>query len=1007
MEFWKTILTKREYEIERTVACKQTDGTEAHTTFKVVTDHHEAFIICHNMGHCFTIGDMEPVDGKKAMIQRTITVVARAEADNPSSDSQFRSGLNQPETAAMVEDFRLFTSLVGFVRLSIMNMDWLQPDLSFAKMVFKEADDMLEKEHNQPRPEPRKQQKREENLITMCCIEAVARVYLWKQTAVAYNAGKPDENARGKPFKIEDLWDVIRTLRPTREMIVCAWSHSLEYSIGTSSYGVNTFTAACEKVGLHLDHFLRKHNQEKMDELKRKQDNYETAALMRSHTSKPAGGSDLATASDGDGATVETLRDYSAEMRKRRIIRNEYLRTAFESNYNNQKSPLEAMRYVLGAKDVKDSKVLAVADSMFPTVIQAMAVHKPSALIKWSCDEKVDHDSRFRNPDLKFRSRTTAGRAEVNDFAWAVLHSGTNDKTATWDVLAKATKTQETPTLFDMHTAGLRDSLFLLSTPENNRYIPEQQLLPYQLRPEGAYASAGGRDKDDATFFEINHHLNGKKAYDVTWASNFSAPANTRPAGSRYAHDKVELQKTLDTLMENGRVPALQPYCSSKIVKTAPIRRMYHDNTIEINLVAAMDHLSMIAEAVMKLSSIPGLKNMQERFQSGGKAPDGLKAPSSLDRRNRDEAKQKQDDRFVRRKMTNRMASLSLYTAEGGDAGSSSVDNPAPAKETDEVIYTLPWSIDIMPIAWTMELIEKFYSSNSTKSLSSMNQIIKAESLGKTIDISELPEMTTRYPGYPSSAGDRTEALRLISKQVSTMRPAGQPEVDISASDPRQTLDAALFRYETQLATGDMMSTDADIEEHRKNLIGDGFVWGTQGDIYDLETWVKHTYNSMCGRGNTAAMIDESTGAYTDTALSNTLDAEYMFQARLFERRVNKRAEGFKHYGNVGIPCGSTYTYLEKHPILRNENKLLKRTFMDAPLHRNHINTCLMRGLAANTNAAMPQTLNHGGFPRSQSQMEVEVRNYMDKNGVAESDCDGRFDRLGIGNSVNSLDSVR
>ena len=71
--------------------------------------------------------------------------------------------------------------------------------------------------------------------------------------AAAYEAGRPNDDGTPKPFEIGDLWDVIRTLRPTREMILAAWSHSLEYSIGTSSHGVNVMDAICEKLGFVVD----------------------------------------------------------------------------------------------------------------------------------------------------------------------------------------------------------------------------------------------------------------------------------------------------------------------------------------------------------------------------------------------------------------------------------------------------------------------------------------------------------------------------------------------------------------------------------------------------------------------------------------------------------------------------------------------------------------------------------------------------------------------------------
>ena len=91
----------------------------------------------------------------------------------------------------------------------------------------------------------------------MCMHEAIARIYMFRQTAVSYKAGRPDEHFLPKRFDIGDFWDVIRTLRPTREMILAAWSHSLEYSIGTSSHGVNVMNAICERLGFVIDKVLR------------------------------------------------------------------------------------------------------------------------------------------------------------------------------------------------------------------------------------------------------------------------------------------------------------------------------------------------------------------------------------------------------------------------------------------------------------------------------------------------------------------------------------------------------------------------------------------------------------------------------------------------------------------------------------------------------------------------------------------------------------------------------
>ena len=128
------------------------------------------------MGQCFTIGMDEPSPGKEALIQRTVCLQARAEADDDSPHDVFVAGLSRPDIAKRVSDFRLFTSLVGWVLLTIKSLPWLQPDFAIANLIFKAGDRMLSKEYGLPSPEPRRLVKRLSNLTTMCVQEAAARV---------------------------------------------------------------------------------------------------------------------------------------------------------------------------------------------------------------------------------------------------------------------------------------------------------------------------------------------------------------------------------------------------------------------------------------------------------------------------------------------------------------------------------------------------------------------------------------------------------------------------------------------------------------------------------------------------------------------------------------------------------------------------------------------------------------------------------------------------------------
>jgi len=226
-------------------------------------------------------------------------------------------------------------------------------------------------------------------------------------------------------------------------------------------------------------------------------------------------------------------------------------------------------------------------------------------------------------------------------------------------------------------------------------------------------------------------------------------------------------------------------------------------------------------------------------------------------------------------------------------------------------VRVLPYSIDLMQMAWTLDLAGRFYTPQRNIVRDGFNTMVQTEKLGNMVSIDSMPELTLRYPGFPRTAADKTEALRLISMKTHINKPTSQAEIDIKSANPIQEIDPELLRYETEVAIG-CAATDADIEEHRRSLIGAGYPWGVSGDVFNYDTWADHLQASMVGRGNTDGKVDES-GGYTDPAHVSMLDAEYMFEARLVERRCLAGIDGFKHLG-ITAPDGSTYSYLETNP---------------------------------------------------------------------------------------------
>ena len=252
---------KREYIYSRTVTVKNSDGTESHVTMKFRTPHNETHAFCTNYGIAFTKrGD--PSDTKFAMFDRSIAHLVRTvNGCKAHTDSEFRLHMAKPEQQRKLSIFRTMVCLIGKTRLVIKDVPALRPDLAFANRVFDHLNQhMLVNEYNLPAPQPRKRLKLEENLITLCCIDAVSRCFLYKQTASHFPSTLGLDSVTGLPrqFNWEMLYDVVRQLHPTPELIFMAWSMSLSYNVGTAPHSCAAMTAICESFGLSVGDWFRK-----------------------------------------------------------------------------------------------------------------------------------------------------------------------------------------------------------------------------------------------------------------------------------------------------------------------------------------------------------------------------------------------------------------------------------------------------------------------------------------------------------------------------------------------------------------------------------------------------------------------------------------------------------------------------------------------------------------------------------------------------------------------------
>lgn len=213
---------------------------------------------CTNRGPAFTRSADEPSDGKQALLDRSVVLFVRTEGAKTHDDAEFETNMANPQVVKKVRAFRILTCLTGLLKLLIFRQPFMRPDMSMAQKMWDYWDERLDRKFGLPRPSPRKNVKRMSNLTTMCCLNAVAHVFMYKQTVIEHEAGRVDLHPKGRPFEMKFLAQCIPLLQPSPEMIHMAWTMGLEYNIGTSAMGLCGMTIVAEAMGKRVgDWFTR------------------------------------------------------------------------------------------------------------------------------------------------------------------------------------------------------------------------------------------------------------------------------------------------------------------------------------------------------------------------------------------------------------------------------------------------------------------------------------------------------------------------------------------------------------------------------------------------------------------------------------------------------------------------------------------------------------------------------------------------------------------------------
>lgn len=846
LEYWKQIVLKREYIFQRTIPLKNPDGTESHKTMKLRTPHDETHLICTNYGMAYTKNG-EPSDTKFAMIDRTVAHLVRSIGKNAHTDIEFNEHMAKPEQQKKLTQFRIFVCLVGATKLCIKGVPSFQPNLALANKIYDHLDNnMIVGEYNLPRRSARKSLKREENLRTMCVMNAVGNVFMYKQTAVEFEAGRLGSDGLPQPFRWSMLYDVIRQLRPTPEIIFKAWSESLDYNIGTAAHTFAAMTAVCEAFDIKIGDWMKKPPTDEIGELVGTSDvrspsfahsnpppektegmsdeEYKRALDTWSHTSDLSRADDafkeLAASVSSQGVSreerIELLQCFE---RNRRATAQYRARCAMDGNSDiTMDDPVRVIENIMSnmamPSDMGADAAGGSSDQympLYPSCIVAGAVqisimHRPQALVQWcsggaALKQEIGPCTQLGTaPGKNFRKRKGNGACQW-DTAW-MRHP--RDISGWMGFSREIIDKNHTCKIFDIPLNGLRDLMYLLSTKDNARRCTEEPKLPHTMTSQMAFEDHRGNHVSDTSL-----HIRMRGIHDSRNRGNLSNPG--QEALPRHPYSKVPnvaLQRSLDYAVNAGRFPAIMPVVSNNVTTMAPVRLVFEDGKqyVELNTAAAFDHTKMMTEAVLRCSVHPGMENEQEYFCDNMQGPEGLCASG------------------------------------GADPG-------------EGMATKLPYSYDIMSISLTMDAMSRYFDPVGREYCDMFREAF-GESLGFDVTFEKLPHMCMRFVGFQED--DR----RLLSMKIPEKRNPVFGYVEAGDIINEKSVSKATVNT-VSLSLGHNAS-DEEVARYLKSRAGSRAMSGVVGELFSMETWIKHQCTALKERGMVSGQDDVVIHMVTD-----------------------------------------------------------------------------------------------------------------------------------------------
>lgn len=808
----------------------------------------------------------DPTDTKFAMIDRSIAHLVRSIGKKAHTDSEFQEHMSKPEQQEKLSMFRIFVCLVGATKLAIKGVPAFQPSLALANKIFDYLDnEMIVGEYNLPRRSPRKSLKREENLKTLCIMKAVADVFIYRQTAIEFDAGCLGPDGKPQPFKFSMLYDVIRQLRATPELIFIAWSQSLDYNIGTAAHSFAAMTALCERFKLTIGDWFKKPCPTDLDEVRRAgtqspsveqplrsacKDEQEYEELLatwqlrmeaRDNQEKMVQLPQIFGAQGVSRADRQLLlRGFERQRRATSLYRHT---CTLDGNSDLQMDePIKTIEKIMKkhgdppdvAEDAVDGSSTSdymplYSSSIMANTVQVCCLYNYQAVVNWcsgneSSYKVIGNTMIGTEPEVSYSEKKSRGPCQWNT-AW--LRMGAGDG---WKKFAQETiHGNTTCKIFDLPLTGLRDLFYLLSTRDNARRCTEEPFLPRHMDKSIAFVTAQDKQISET-------YLGAIRMRGISDSRGQLLPAGYE-GKQRHPYACVtdmQLQRSLDFATNHGRLPAMMPIMSNN-VRDAPPVRMVSDGDkrfVELNTSAALAHTKMLAEASFRCSLHPGMENIQEVFCEGSQGPDGT--------------------------------SVSVEACPG---------NP----QSDNCTK-FAYSYDLLPIAFTLDAMGRYHNPEIDAYCQMYTEAF-GDSLGFKPTIKDLPHMSMRFVGLEDSQSRRLLSVPPIKKRSPAFKPI---EVGDAAdnSDDFHTIHTHL-----QLSLGHEPSEE-EIERYIKSKAGARSMSGVTGDLMSMTTYFAHTLTTMKERG----MVSGE----DDVVLHLVADDPYGFRMRVAEtagRQINELVE--------------------------------------------------------------------------------------------------------------------